>query len=67
MPVKMPVFWCWACTDDARAIDYVDEDLPGRTPDFSRCTRSDMDSEHMLYYSSLDCGAVAVVTAQPRA
>lgn len=62
----MSVFLCCNC-DAGDAISYVDEDVPGRTPDFSKCgpnPSSDMDAEHLLYYCS-DGYTTAIVTNQP--
>lgn len=65
----MTWFWCWTCAGEDHAISYVDEDVPGRTPDFSRCgpnPSSDMDTDHMLYYYCSNAGTTAVVvTDQP--
>lgn len=62
--------WCWACVAEDDAISYVDEDVPGRTPDFARCgpePSSDMDTDHMLYYYYCSDGGTTavVVTDQP--
>ena len=62
----MALLWCLACGGDNDPIAYVDEDAPGRTPDFSRCgpnPSSDLDDQHMQYYCS-DGGTFAV-TDQP--